>query len=103
VAVTLILVSVVDFLAGPAWQAAYEGFAAFGIFFIYHIILLFLGSFGLFSYYHLIGIKNVERLLTEEGMGRRETALARSRREGIETSGAGALIGMIIGEMAGII
>ena len=103
VAVTLILVSALDFFAGPAWQAAYEGFASLFIFFIYHIILLFLGSFGLFAYYHLMSIKNVERLLAEEGMGRREAALARSSRGGIETSGAGALIGMIIGGMAGII
>jgi len=50
-----------------------------------------------------MSIKNVERLLAEEGMGRREAALARSGRESIETSGAGALIGMIIGGMAGII
>ncbi len=103
VAVTLILVSALGFFAGPVWQVAYEGFASLFIFFIYHIILLFLGSFGLFAYYHLMSIKNVERLLAEEGMGRREAALARSGRESIETSGAGALIGMIIGGMAGII
>ena len=103
VVVTLILVSALGFFAGPVWQAAYEGFASLFIFFIYHIILLFLGSFGLFAYYHLMSIKNVERLLAEEGMGRREAALARSSRGGIETSGAGALIGMIIGGMAGII
>jgi len=68
-----------------------------------HIILLFLGSFGLFAYYHLMSIKNVERLLAEEGMGRWEAAFARSGREGIETSGAGALIGMIVGGMVGMI
>jgi len=45
VAVTLILVSTLVFFAGPAWQAAYEGFAPPFIFFIYHITLLFLGSF----------------------------------------------------------
>ncbi|MHA1723034.1 MAG: hypothetical protein ACTSXW_08160 [Candidatus Baldrarchaeia archaeon] len=50
-----------------------------------------------------MSIKNVERLLAEEGMGRREAALARSSRGGIETSGTGTLIGMIIGGMAGII
>ncbi|MHA1582525.1 MAG: hypothetical protein ACTSYM_08575 [Candidatus Baldrarchaeia archaeon] len=103
VAVTLILVSAPGFFAGPAWQAAYEGFASLLIFFVYHIILLFLGSFGLFSYYHLMSIKNVERLLAEEGMGRRETAFARSGGEGVETSGSGALIGMIVGGMVGMI
>ena len=35
VAVTLILVSAPSFFAGPAWQAAYEGFASLFIFFIY--------------------------------------------------------------------